>query len=289
MSKPKGGLGKGLGALIPVRSQSHPTTEVSIDSIVPNPLQPRHRLDEAGLEELANSIREVGVIQPLVVSQTLLGENQRGGGPKYQLIAGERRWHAARLAGLTMVPVVLKEATPEQALLIALVENIQRSDLTPLEEALAYRQLIDDFGLTQEGAASRVGKSRVAVANALRLLGLGDEVKAALAAGHITEGHARALLAFDHPEEQASALGIVLRRGLSVRQTEEMVRRLKRLADGSPDRRRTALTSSLEDEFRLALGTKVSLFRSKRGGKLVIHFFGEDQLQSLYDLLVVKK
>ncbi|MCL5961156.1 MAG: ParB/RepB/Spo0J family partition protein [Chloroflexi bacterium] len=287
MVKPKGGLGKGLGALIPLRSQ--PTTEVSIDSIVPNPLQPRHYMDEAGLEELASSIRELGVIQPLVVSQTLLRDEQLPGTPKYQLIAGERRWQAARRAGLTSVPVVLKEATPQQALQIALVENIQRSDLTALEEAAAYRQLVDEFGLTQEEVASRVGKSRVAVTNALRLLGLGDEVKAALAAGHLTEGHARALLALEDAEEQVATLGVVLRRRLTVRQTEEVVRRLKRLAEVTPTRRHTAETSSLEDEFRLALGTRVSLFRSKRGGKLVIHFYNDEQLQALYDTLIASK
>lgn len=287
MVKPKGGLGKGLGALIPLRSQ--PATEVSVDSIVPNPLQPRHHLDAASLEDLANSIREVGVIQPLVVSLAPSSDGVSPGGPRYQLIAGERRWHAAKMAGLTSVPVVVKEATPEQALQIALVENIQRLDLTPLEEASAYRQLIDDFGLTQEEVASRVGKSRVAVTNALRLLGLADEVKAALAAGQITEGHARALLALDHPEAQATTLGIVMRRGLSVRQTEELVRRLKRLGEVTVGRRRTAHTAALEDEFRLALGTKVSLFRSRRGGRLVIHFYSDEQLDALYELLVQRK
>jgi len=287
MVKPKGGLGKGLGALIPMRSQ--PTTEVSIDSIVPNPFQPRHHMDEAALEELANSIREFGVIQPLVVSQVPPGEDRDYEGLRYQLIAGERRWHAARMAGLTTVPVVVKEATPERSLQMALVENIQRSDLTPLEEASAYRQLIEEFGLTQEEVASRVGRSRVAVTNALRLLGLGDEVKAALAAGHITEGHARAFLTLEHPEAQATTLGIVLRRGLSVRQTEELVRRLKRLEEASPVRQRAAHTAALEEEFRLALGTKVSLFRSKKGGKLVIHFYSDEQLDALYSLLVQKK
>lgn len=287
MVKPKGGLGKGLGALIPLRSQ--PATEVSVDSIVPNPLQPRHHLDEASLEDLANSIREFGVIQPLVVSHAPPDEDPHSAGPRYQLIAGERRWHAAKIAGLTTVPVVVKETTPERSLQIALVENIQRLDLTPLEEASAYRQLIDEFGLTQEEVASRVGKSRVAVTNALRLLGLADEVKAALAAGQITEGHARALLALDHPEAQTTTLGIVLRRALSVRQTEELVRRLKRLGEISVGRRRTAHTAALEDEFRLALGTKVSLFRSRRGGRLVIHFYSDEQLDALYELLVQKK
>jgi len=276
----KRGLGKGLGALIPV-SETGPT-EVPIDDIVPNPMQPRQGLDREALEELAASIREHGLIQPLIVSQVTDTEPQR-----YQLIAGERRLEAAKLAGLTKVPVIIREATPQEMLELALVENIQRADLNPLEQATAYRHLIDDFGLTQDQVAEKVGKSRVAVANSVRLLRLPDEIKGSLAQGQITEGHARAMLALDGPDGQRNVWKAVLGRGLNVRQTEEMVRRLtagprpKRLEQSpSPE------TKALEDRFREALGTKVQLFRSRHGGRLVIHFYSEEDLQALYELMV---
>jgi ParB family chromosome partitioning protein len=276
----KRGLGKGLGALIPV-SETGPT-EVPIDDIVPNPMQPRQGLDREALEELAASIREHGLIQPLIVSQVPDTEPQR-----YQLIAGERRLEAAKLADLTKVPVIVREASPQEMLELALVENIQRADLNPLEQATAYRHLIDDFGLTQDQVAERVGKSRVAVANSVRLLRLPDEIKGSLAQGQITEGHARAMLALDGPDGQRNVWKAVLGRGLNVRQTEEMVRRLtagprpKRLEQPpSPE------TKALEDRFREALGTKVQLLRSRHGGRLVIHFYSEEDLQALYELMV---
>jgi ParB family chromosome partitioning protein len=277
----KRGLGKGLGALIPV-SEAGPT-EVPIDDIAPNPMQPRQGLDLEALEELAASIREHGLIQPLIVSQVSDDvEAQR-----YQLIAGERRLEAAKLANLTKVPVIIREATPQEMLELALVENIQRADLNPLEQATAYRHLMDDFGLTQEQVAEKVGKSRVAVANSVRLLRLPDEVKGSLAQGQITEGHARAMLALDEPDGQRNVWKAVLGRGLNVRQTEEMVRRL---TAGPRPRRLEQPTSpetkALEDRFREALGTKVQLFRSKHGGRLVIHFYSEEDLQALYDLVV---
>lgn len=285
MNKPKGGLGKGLGALIPIIAPQF--TEASVEDIVPNPRQPRHAMDAAALEELADSIREHGVIQPLLVAEISLQERSVFGGARYQIIAGERRWQAAKMAGLSKVPVVIKEAAPQEALQMALVENIQRADLTPLEEAAAYRQLIDEFGLTQEKVAARVGKNRVSVANALRLLNLGEDAKAALAAGKITEGHARALLGLELWQDQALALSMVLEKGLSVRQTEELVRRMistPRLRRAAKERSQE--TIALEEEFRSALGTKVSLFRSSKGGKLVIHFYSEEQLQGIYETIV---
>lgn len=287
MSKPKGGLGKGLGALIPLAASQ--LTEAAVEDIVPNPRQPRHSIDSASLEELANSIREHGVIQPLVVAEVQPEERSLFGGARYQLIAGERRWQASKLAGLTRVPIVVKEAAAEQSLQMALVENIQRDDLTALEEAAAFRQLAEEFGLTQEKIASRVGKSRVAVANALRLLNLGDEARAALASGKITEGHARALLGLATAQDQILALNIILAKDLSVRQTEELVRRMvaspRRPRSGHEPSREVA---ALEDEFRGALGTKVSLLRSAKGGKLVIHFYSDEQLQALYETIVRK-
>jgi ParB family chromosome partitioning protein len=279
----KRGLGKGLGALIPVIEPG--PTELPVDAIVPNPLQPRQKMAPQELEELAASIREHGLIQPLIVSQVSDAEAQR-----YQLIAGERRLEAARLAGLTRVPVIIREATPQEMLELALVENIQRADLNPLEQATAYRHLMDDFGLTQEQVSERVGKSRVAVANSVRLLRLPDEIKSSLAQGQITEGHARAVLGLDEPDDQRKVWKAILKRGLNVRQTEEMVRRLvSGPKPKRPEQSSSPETKALEERFREALGTKVQLFRSKRGGRLVIHFYSEEELQAFYDLVVREK
>jgi ParB family chromosome partitioning protein len=276
----KRGLGRGLGALIPV-GETGPT-DLPVDAISPNPLQPRQKIAPEELEELAASIREHGLIQPLVVSQVSDTEPQR-----YQLIAGERRLEAAKLAGLTRVPVIVREATPQEMLELALVENIQRADLNPLEQATAYRHLMDDFGLTQEQVAERVGKSRVVVANSVRLLRLPDEIKNSMAQGQITEGHARAILGLDEPDEQRKLWKAILKRGLSVRQTEETVRRLVAGPKPKPaDQPSSPETKALEDRFREALGTKVQLFRSKRGGRLVIHFYSEEELQAFYELIV---
>jgi ParB family chromosome partitioning protein len=277
----RSGLGKGLGALIPVTEEPKGgVTQIPVSAITPNPMQPRTALDADALAELAASIREHGLIQPLIVTQQ--------GPDRYQLIAGERRWQASRMAGLDRVPVIVKEATPQQALELALVENIQRADLNPLEEAAAYRQLVEEFGLTQEQVAERVGKSRVAVTNAIRLLRLPAEVKQALADGTIREGHARALLALPTPEAQIAALKTVVTKGLNVRQTEELVRRL--LAEPPAKKEEEPVSpeaQALEEEFRDMLGTKVNLDRNRKGrGRLVIHFYSEEDLQAIYDLIV---
>ncbi len=277
----RSGLGKGLEALIPTAQEpAGGVAQVPVAAIAPNPMQPRTALDPEALAELAASIREHGLIQPLVVT--------RQGPERYQLIAGERRWQAARLAGLSSVPVMIKEATSQQMLELALVENIQRADLNPLEEAAAFRQLVDEFGLTQEQVADRVGKSRVAVTNTLRLLRLPAEVRQALADGTIREGHARVLLALPTPQAQLAALQIVVERDLSVRQAEELVRRL--LAEPAPPRPReetSPAAQALEQQFRDSLGTKVNLYRSRKGrGRLVIHFYSEEELQAIYDLIV---
>ena len=275
------GLGRGLGALIPeTEQQPGGVAQVPVLAITPNPLQPRTVVDPEALSELAASIREHGLIQPLIVTQQ--------GPDRYQLIAGERRWQAARMAGLAQVPVIVKEATPQQALEIALVENIQRADLNPLEEAVAFRQLVDEFDLTQEQVAERVGKSRVSVTNTLRLLRLPAAVKQALLDGTIREGHARALLALPTKEAQVAALKTVITKRLSVRQTEDLARRLmaepeppKQVEPASPE------IQALEEDFRESLGTKVRLFRGRKGrGRLVIHFFSEEELQALYDVIV---
>lgn len=284
-SSKRRGLGKGLGALIPGAETPSGLVEVPLDAIVPNPLQPRQPQDPEALQELADSIREHGILQPLIV--TALSEPE--GEAEYRLIAGERRWRAARLAGLDRVPVLVKEASPGKTLELALVENIQRADLNPLEEATAYQQLIDEFGLTQEMVAERVGRSRVAVANALRLLRLPQKVKAALSNGEISEGHARALLGLEEADEQIKALDVVLKKGLSVRQTEELVRHWAKREVSTGEEPTSTITPAiraLEDRFRRALGTKVNLVHGKQGGRLIIHFYSEEELQALYDRIV---
>ena len=234
------------------------------------------------LRELADSIREHGLLQPLVVARLATEGEER-----YQLIAGERRLEAARLAGLDRVPVVIREVTPEETLELALVENLQRADLNPLEAAAAYQRLMDEFGLTQEQVAAKVGKSRPAVANALRLLGLPEDVKAALARGEVSEGHARALLGLRDEADRRAALGEVVEQKLSVRSTEELVR----ARNEARERRESARAArddlrAIEDAFRAALGTRVTLVRRGEGGQLIIHFYSEEQLQALYDVLV---
>lgn len=279
MPERKRGLGRGLEALIPPQESLPGVLEVPIASLKPNPNQPRRGSDPEGLNQLAASIRENGVIQPLIVSETPQG---------YQIIAGERRWQAAKLAGKTVVPVIIREASPRDGLILALVENLQREDLNPLEAAGAYQELVERFGLSQEEVAQRVGKSRPAVANSLRLLRLPEAAKRALASGEINEGHARAILSLEGEGVQRLALQRIIRGAMSVRQAEELVRRM--LGEG-PIRKKAGRTldphtQALEQRFREALGTKVQLFRSKRGGKLVVYFFSEEDLQGLFDRIV---
>jgi len=215
----RGGLGRGLGALMPEGALGGGGIEVDIDAIAPNPYQPRTIFADEEIASLAASITEHGIIQPLLVARADGTDTV-----PYRIIAGERRWQAARRAGLRQVPVVVKDATPLQMLELALVENIQRADLNPLEEAFAYRTLVAEFGLTQEQVAKRVGKNRTTVANGIRLLGAAQEVQAALAGGQVSEGHARALLGLTDATDQVKALGMVTERGLNVRQTEALVR-----------------------------------------------------------------
>jgi len=282
MASSKNRLGKGLDALIPFALEEttapHGVTEVEITAITPNPHQPRSAIRDQDLVELAASIEEHGIIQPLVVTKVAGG---------YQLVAGERRWRAARLAGLSAVPVVVKDVVPREMLELALVENVQRSDLNPLEEATAYRQLVEEFGLTQEQLARRVGKSRVAVSNTMRLLKASRPVQKALLEEKISEGHARALLGLERAELQETALNTVLRKGLSVRQTEDLVRRLQEgRRPPRPAPASSPETKALEAEFREALGTKVTLKRSGMKGRLVIHFYSDEELDALYDRIV---
>lgn len=285
-SKRRRGLGKGLEALIPSGGSVPGLKKVNIDAIVPNPFQPRSGFDEEALEELAASIKEVGLIQPLLVQEAPRDEDSSK--PKrYRLIAGERRWRAARMAGLQHVDVLIKDATPQEMLELALVENIQRADLNPVEEAHAYAQLAKEFDLTHERIAERVGRSRVSVTNTLRLLQLPQEAKEALLNGELSAGHARALLMLDSQEERLQALQQVLTKDLSVRQTEELARRMSsEEKTRSKERTRSPQTDALEGEFRDALGTKVSLYRTSKGGRVVIHFYSEEELQALYERIV---
>ena len=279
----RGGLGRGLDSLIPTSGpadHSHAATvDVPVDAIVPNPFQPRTTLDQGKLEQLAQSIRTHGVIQPLIVTRS-------DDGRRYTLIAGERRWRAARLAGLTTVPVVVKEAASQSMLELALVENVVRADLSPLEEATAYRQLIDEFGLTQASVAERVGRSRVSVTNTLRLLSAPEEVQQALEDGAITEGHARALLGLPTGVDQVAMLKIVVERGWSVRQTEEAVRRWVAGAATKLTPEKPAADDELQDRLQRVLTTKVSVRRDAHGsGSITIHFFSEEQLRGIYERL----
>lgn len=290
----KHGLGRGLGALIPPpRTSLHESGVLQVDlaQIEPNPRQPRHNLNSPALEELAASIREHGMLQPLLLTSA---PSPAMAGPRYQLIAGERRWRAAKLAGLRRVPAIVRGTTPEQMLELALVENIQRSDLNPLEEAEAYRALMEDFGLTQEQVARKVGKDRTTVANILRLLKLPTALKQAVLDEKISEGHARALLQLNDEAHELTMLKRVMAKNLSVRQTEELVRRmLEPEAGKSGARHNGALrvlspeTRAVEEELRRALGTKVDLIRSQKGGKIVIEFYSDEELDAIYRKIVI--
>ncbi len=283
MSPRKIGLGKGLESLIPLVEEEESAAaqgilQVPHSSISPNPRQPRSEIRDQDLLELAASIEEHGIIQPIIVTEVPYG---------YQLIAGERRWRAARVAGLTTVPVLVKDATPNEMLELALVENIQRSDLNALEEAIAYQQLVEEFGLTQREVAQRVGKSRTTVANILRLLKAARPVQEALLDDRISEGHARALLGLEQAEAQEATLKTVLGRELNVRQTEALVRRLAgRHKERPPEPEQSPETRALEARFRETLGTKVNLKRSGKGGHIVIYFYSEEELEALYEYIV---
>jgi ParB family chromosome partitioning protein len=280
MTNRRSGLGRGLDALIPRNQPS--VEEVDVDLIAPNPHQPRSAFEPESLAELADSIREHGVIQPLIVSRP----GTPGAAP-YQLIAGERRLLASRQAGLTRVPVIVKEASSQALLELALVENLQRQDLGPLEEAAAFQRLGDEFNLTQEQIAARVGRSRSAVANSLRLLSLSDEIQASLARGEISAGHARALLGIDDAEERRLAWRRIVEGGLNVRDAEALVRG----GGGRPragraiPKRRSADIEALEQRLRDSMGTKVDVTRGRSGGRVVIHYYSDEELEAIIERL----
>ena len=338
MAKQKFGLGRGLDALISGASEvmsaqqpaqgagSEQVPLVPIESIIPNPRQPRRafREDDPKLLELSASIKEHGLIQPIVVTRlddaqeqdfrkdagSWLSEDSQPYTPstetspspsaiQFQIIAGERRWRASRLAGLTKVPIVIKDVTPQQMLEMALIENIQRADLNPIEEALAYQSLIQEFGLTQEKVAKQVGKDRSTITNSLRLLQLAPKVRDALInqPENFSEGHARALIGITSEENQVTAMNQIISLHLNVRQAEEMANRIKASQDIESAKhqmttppRRTSDQESLESHFREALMVKVDLkYNAKGKGTLVLHFNNQDELEGLYSKLVKKE
>lgn len=274
-----GGLGRGLGALIPQRIPADAPTEVSLRLIARNPLQPRRRFAEESLAELASSIRQHGVLQPVVLAQTAEG---------YRVVAGERRVRAAELAGLERIPAIVRQLDDRQQLAVALVENLQREDLAPLEQAQAYRRLIDEFGLTHEDVARQVGRSRPVVSNALRLLDLPSAVRAALEAGSISEGHARVALSLPEAERERFAMAVIAR-SLSVRQAEHLASRWRSqpeetsmaapaiAAGGSSD----ADLDHVESDLRQILGTKVTLTKRGTGGRISIEWYSPDDLERI--------
>jgi ParB family transcriptional regulator, chromosome partitioning protein len=274
------GLGRGLASLIPQRAQPSGITEIPVSRIAPNPRQPRQQFDAEELESLAASIREHGVLQPILVTETLDG---------YQLVAGERRLRASQLAGLERIPAVIRQLADRDQLEIALVENLQRSDLGPLEAATAYQSLATEFAMTHDQIAARVGRAKSTITNTLRLLDLEPRVQAALVAGAITEGHARAIAGLPL-ELQPRIATTVAEQELSVRQTEELVRRLRepRPTAAVPDatKRPDPELERVEDELRRHLGTKVTLARSRKGGRIIIEFYSDEELGQLYDRLI---
>ena len=307
MSAKKMGLGRGLNTLIPKApivdeedveqvkkkvSRSSKTKKkeetkkeltLPIDKIEPNPDQPRNQFDEDTLQELADSIKQYGMLQPILVT------------PKddfYEIIAGERRWRAAKAAGLKEVPAVLKEYSRQEAMEISLIENVQRADLNPIEEALAYQQLIREFDLTQEEIAARVAKSRVAITNTMRLLKLDEQIQNMLIQGVITSGHARAFLSLEDKGLQLKAAKEVLDKKLSVRETEKLVKRMQREAAGEkkeekkPDEALTLIYQNLEDRMKSVMGTKVSIHnKDKNKGRIEIEYYSEAELERIVEMI----
>ena len=279
----KRALGRGIGSLIPTAE-----TEVAKDSIrtlpdtaiQPNPHQPRTTvMDEEKLAELAASIAKHGLIQPLIVTE------QKG---QFYLIAGERRWRAAQIAGLEEVPVVVKEATPQDMLELAIIENVQRADLNALEEAYAYQQLVEDFGMTQEEVAESVGKGRSTIANLLRLVTLPQNIQQAVIDGDISGAHARALLPLPTPEMQTNAMKQVKELSLSVRQTERLVKNLMATEKPKAKPRKTLPPEllDLQNQFEQSLGTRVNITKKRKGGQVIIDYYSDEELQTIYDVIV---
>ncbi len=285
MAEKRPALGRGLSALIPntPRVQAEPldrpetsASELDIDLLAPNPRQPRTYIEEHKLEALAQSIRSNGVIQPILVRRVA---------GRYEIVAGERRWRAAQRAGLLKVPVVVRDIADDRLLQVALIENIQREDLNPIEEGLAYRRLTDEMQMSQEAIATAVGKDRATVANYVRLLRLPAEVKNDVASASLSMGHARALLALPDDVTQRRIAREVVARGLSVRDTEALIRRETTVPPESPASQPDPNTRAAEEQLKVALGTRVRIVRRARGGRIEIDFTTENELQRLFEFL----
>jgi ParB family chromosome partitioning protein len=276
-------LGRGLAALIPEGEAGEPprsaaaASEVAVDRLEPNPFQPRAAIDPARLAELQASIRASGIVQPILV---------RRRGERFQIVAGERRWRAAQALGLERVPVSVREVADEQLLELALVENIQREELSPIEEAQAFQRLQGELGLTQEEIARRVGRDRATIANTLRLLRLPRELRELLARGALDAGHARALLSLEHADDQLALGREAARKGLSVREVERRVALARAPRAGGGAARPEPNTAAAEERLRRALGTRVRIARRGRGGAIRVEFKSEAELQRLYELLL---
>lgn len=279
----KQALGKGLGALIPDLSaldekekKALGIAEIELDKIIPNEYQPRKFFDDGRLKELAASIREQGVIQPIIVHRV---------GTNYGLIAGERRWRAARLAGLRTVPALVREATKRELIEQALIENIQREDLNPLEAAEAFKRLQDEFKLTQEDLAKRVGKERSTITNFLRILSLPKEVKQGLSSGQLGLGHAKAILSLERVRDQLQVAALITKKGLSVREAEALASRLK----DPPKDKKARLSHELkavEEKLQKALGTKVSISSKPKGGRILIEYYSNEELDRILEKII---
>jgi ParB family chromosome partitioning protein len=280
MAEKRPALGRGLSALIPDSPAASAVTdralEVDSDLLRPNKFQPRTHMDDERIEELSRSIRSNGIIQPIVVRKVDSG---------YEIIAGERRWRAAQRVGLLKVPVVVRDLPEDRLLPVALIENIQREDLNPIEEAHAYRRLVDEFHLTQEQIADAVGRDRSSVANFLRLLRLPQEVRSNLASGALSMGHARALLGLAEEESQLQFARDIVAGNLSVRETEALIRKAQTSPAPKPAPQKDVHTRAAEDKLHLALGTRVRIVRRGKGGKLEVDFTSEDELQRIYEYL----
>jgi len=273
----KSSLGRGLDALIPKEDKEHDYTVASINEIKPNIFQPRKEFDEEAISELASSIKEKGILQPLVVRMIAGG---------YEIIAGERRWRAAQRAGITRVPVIIKEASDREVLELALIENLQREDLNPIEEAVAYQQLIDEFELTHEDLSQQIGKDRSTITNQLRLLKLPEEAKKALIAGEITAGHARAILSIESPAEAREALRAIQKQKLSVRKAEQLIQNIsKRKKKDAKTENDDIYIRQITDDLKRSLSTQVRIVDKQGKGKIEIDYYSNDELERLTSIL----
>lgn len=271
------GLGKGLEALIAsADTDAAGIRELKINEIEPNSGQPRKHFNDEKLAQLAESIKQHGVVQPLIVKKD---------GDTYKIVAGERRWRASRIAGLQTVPVIIRDLSSKQVMEIALIENLQREDLNPIEEAEAYEKLMAEFGMTQEEISVTVGKSRPAIANSVRLLTLQENIKTRVISGEISSGHARALLSIEDKTLQLKAVGEIIKRGLNVRDTELLVKRLTKQGNNKKKNTTDVEYHAIEERFREILGTKVKIINNKRNGKILIEYYSVDELDRIIGML----